>query len=197
MRRAIQRLEYTATQWLAENGVHALRLGLGIIFLWFGALKLFPGMSPAEGLIARTVGWIVDPTWFLPLLALWECAIGIGLIVNRWPRLTLLLLFAHMPGTFMPLVACPEVVWTEFPFGWTLEGQYILKNLVLIGGALTLCGRLAVRRPAVGTLSLDGWIDALPQTRIAQRSRRRVPSTLIATRVSLISARSTRRTSCG
>lgn len=141
----MQRLDRAVTSWFAENGVHFLRLGLGVVFFWFGALKLFPGMSPAEGLVAETVGWVVDPTWFLPVLAVWECAIGLGLILNCMPRLTLLLLFAHMPGTFMPLVVCPELVWTDFPFGWTLEGQYIVKNFVLIGAGLTLVGRLRAR----------------------------------------------------
>ena len=138
MRSAVHRLENAATDWLARNGVHILRLGLGVVFLWFGALKLVPGMSPAEALVAKTVSWAVDPTWFLPVLAIWECAIGLGLIVNRLQRLTLLLLFAHMPGTFMPLVVCPELVWSSFPFGWTLEGQYILKNLVFVAAGWTV-----------------------------------------------------------
>lgn len=197
LREILRHWERSATQWLAENGIHTLRFGLGVVFLWFGALKFVPGMSPAETLIERTVGWIVDPAWFQPALAIWECAIGLGLILNRWPRLTLLLLLAHMPGTFMPLVACPDVVWTSFPFGWTLEGQYILKNLVLIGGALTLCGGLAARRSVDSALCLDGWIESLPRTRISRRSRRRVKSSLCVRRVSLISSRSTGRASCG
>jgi hypothetical protein len=77
---------------------------------------------------------------FLPILALWEAAIGLGLILGKGMRLTLLLLFLQMPGTALPLVLLPEVVWTVFPYGLTLEGQYIVKNLVLIGAGLVLGG---------------------------------------------------------
>jgi len=119
-----------------------LRLGLGVVFLWFGALKLVPGLSPAEALVAKTVCSIVDPHVFVPLLAVWECAIGLGLLLRRYLRVTLVLLGVHMAGTFLPLVTCPEAVWTRFPYAWTLEGQYILKNLVLIAAAISVANSL-------------------------------------------------------
>jgi len=115
-----------------------LRLGLGVVFLWFGALKFVPGLSPAEGLVARTVCWAVDPAWFLPVLAAWECAIGLGLLLGRFLPATLALMGLHMAGTFLPLVVCPETVWTRFPYAFTLEGQYIVKNLVLVAAGLVL-----------------------------------------------------------
>lgn len=142
LRGLIERLERRAAGWIARHRGTCLRIGLGVVFVWFGALKLVPGASPAEALVGETVGWIVDPTWFLPVLALWEIAIGMGMLTGRFPRATLLLLFAHMPGTFMPIVVCPELVWTQFPFVLTLEGQYIVKNLVLIGSALVLFSRV-------------------------------------------------------
>lgn len=123
--------------WMAAHGLTIMRVGLGIIFLWFGVLKLFPGLSPAEGLVRNTV-YFVDPDLFLPVLAVWEALIGLGLIFGRFMRTTLLLLFLQMPGTALPLLVLPEVVWTQFPYGLTLEGQYIIKNLVLIGAALVL-----------------------------------------------------------
>ncbi len=150
----VRTLDRRLTGWLDRNAVHALRVAMGVVFLWLGALKFVPGMSPAEGLIERTVDWIVDPAWFQPVLAAWESAIGLALVVNRFRRLTLLLLFAHMAGTFMPWIACPELVWTQFPFGWTLEGQYILKNLVLIAGGLTIASRLP---RTANRLSLTAW----------------------------------------
>ena len=125
----------------ATLGARIARLGFAVVFLWFGALKFVPGLSPAEALIEKTVGWCVDPTWFIPTLAAWECAIGVGLIADRFPRTTLLLLFAHMGGTFLPVVVCPDQVWTQFPHAFTLEGQYILKNFVLVGGAMVLACR--------------------------------------------------------
>jgi uncharacterized membrane protein YphA (DoxX/SURF4 family) len=131
------RLDYLITKWMADNGLLLLRIGLGVIFLWFGALKFFPGMSPAEDLVRATI-YFADPDLFLPVLAAWETLIGIGLIIGRWMRVTLLLLFLQMPGTALPLVLLPDVVWTSFPFGLTLEGQYIVKNLVLVSAGLVL-----------------------------------------------------------
>ncbi len=133
------RLDKQITFWMAQYGMVIMRIGLGIVFFWFGALKLVPGLSPAEGLVRDTT-YFVNPDWFLPVLAVWEMAIGLGLILGKFMRLTLLLLFLQMPGTALPLVMLPEAIWTQFPFGLTLEGQYIIKNLALIGSALVLGG---------------------------------------------------------
>ena len=130
-------IDKTITRWMARYGLIILRLGLGIVFFWFGALKLVPGLSPAEELVRNTT-YFVDPDLFLPVLAIWEMVIGLGLIFGRFMRITLLLLFLQMAGTALPLVTLPEAVWTTFPYGLTLEGQYIIKNLVLIGAALVL-----------------------------------------------------------
>ena len=98
---------------------------------------MFPGLSPAEDLVRNTI-FFVDPDLFLPVLALWEMAIGVGLIVGKWMRLTLLLLFLQMPGTVLPLFILPETTWQHVPYSPTMEGQYIIKNLVLIGAGLVL-----------------------------------------------------------
>lgn len=127
------------TTWMARYGLLIMRLGLGIVFFWFGALKLVPGLSPAEDLVRNTI-YFVDPDLFLPVLAIWEVLIGLGLMTGKYMRVTLLLLFAQMPGTALPLVLLPEVTWSAFPYGLTLEGQYIIKNLALIGAALVLGG---------------------------------------------------------
>jgi uncharacterized membrane protein YphA (DoxX/SURF4 family) len=133
------RLDRNITGWTAQYGILIMRLGLGLIFFWFGALKLVPGLSPAEELVRNTI-YFVDPDLFLPVLAIWEVLIGLGLIFGRFMRITLLLLFLQMPGTALPLLILPEVTWTVFPYGLTLEGQYIVKNLVLIGAGLVLAG---------------------------------------------------------
>lgn len=140
------------TNWMAEYGLLILRIGLGIVFFWFGLLKFFPGASPAEDLVKATV-YFIDPSLFVPILALWESVIGLGLISGKFMRATLLLLFLQMPGTALPLVLLPEVVWNSFPFQLTLEGQYIIKNLVLIGAGLVLGatvrgGKIVVEREA-------------------------------------------------
>jgi uncharacterized membrane protein YphA (DoxX/SURF4 family) len=131
------KLDKKLTNWMANYGLLILRIGLGIVFLWFGLLKFFKGMSPAEDLVRNTI-YFVDPDFFLPVLAAWESLIGLGLITGKFLRITLLLLFLQMPGTALPLVLLPEKVWTVFPFGLTLEGQYIIKNLVLIGAGLVI-----------------------------------------------------------
>ena len=133
------RIDRAITHWMARYGLLVMRIGLGVVFFWFGALKLVPGLSPAEDLVRNTI-YFVDPDLFLPVLAIWEMLIGLGLITGKFMRLTLLLLFLQMPGTALPLVLLPEVCWTAFPIGLTLEGQYIIKNLVLIGAGLVLGG---------------------------------------------------------
>jgi len=130
-------IDHRITGWMAEYGIVLLRIGLGIIFLWFGALKLVRELSPAEQLVRNTV-YFIDPDLFIPILAVWEMVIGIGLIWGKYMRVTLLLLFLQMPGTALPLLVLPETVWTSFPYGLTLEGQYIIKNLVLVSAGLVI-----------------------------------------------------------
>lgn len=137
LRDLYERTDRSITSWMARNAVTILRLGLGVVFLWFGALKLVPGLSPAEELVRSSI-FFVDADIFQPVLAVWEMAIGIGLLTGKYLRATLFLLFAQMIGTAMPLLVLPERVWTVFPYGLTLEGQYIIKNLVLVGSALVL-----------------------------------------------------------
>ena len=137
--RYFKNIDKSLINWMASTGIKFLRIGLGIVFLWFGILKFFPGLSPAEELVRNTI-YFLNPDTFMPVLAAWETLIGLGLISGRFMRLTLLLLFLQMPGTAMPLIILPEVVWNVFPYGLTLEGQYIIKNLVLIGAGLVLGG---------------------------------------------------------
>jgi uncharacterized membrane protein YkgB len=138
----IDRVDVRITGTLARIGVPVVRVALGIVFLWFGALKFFPNLSPAEMLAARTIEQLtfglVKPAVSLPVLATWESLIGLGLILNRWMRAVLLLLAVHMVGTFTPLVFFPGETFTVFPFVPTLEGQYIIKNLVLIAAAMVV-----------------------------------------------------------
>lgn len=138
----IDRLDARITQTLARLAVPALRVALGIVFFWFGVLKFFPNLSPAETLAARTIErltfGVVQAGVALPVLAAWESVIGLGLIVGRGLRPILLLLAVQMLGTFTPLFLFPEETFTAFPFAPTLEGQYIIKNIVLIGAAMAV-----------------------------------------------------------
>jgi uncharacterized membrane protein YkgB len=130
------------TRAMARHGVTALRISLGVVFLWFGALKFFPGLSPAQDLATRTIDHLtfglVPAKVSIPVLAAWECAIGLGLIAGVFLRATLLLLFAQMVGTVTPLVLFPSEAFTRFPYAPTLEGQYIIKNIVLVTAAIVI-----------------------------------------------------------
>lgn len=113
-----------------------LRYSLALIFIWFGILKPL-GISPAEELVSRTIYWF-NPSWFLPFLGWWEVAIGICLLWRPLIRIGVFLLLLQLAGTFLPFLLLPEVVLGNSPFALTLEGQFILKNLVLIGAALVV-----------------------------------------------------------
>ena len=128
--------------WMGYYGHRLLRYSLAIIFIWFGLLKPF-GMSPAADLVASTVYWF-SPDAFIPILGWWEVAIGVGLLFRPLVRMALFLLFLQMPGTALPLLLLPDVCFSEFPIGLTLEGQYIIKNLTIIIAAILIGG--TVRR---------------------------------------------------
>jgi uncharacterized membrane protein YphA (DoxX/SURF4 family) len=127
---------------MAKYGIVLLRVSLGIVFFWFGVLKFFPGLSPAQDLAAHTIEvltlGVVKPSLSVPLLALWECLIGLGLITGRFMRVTLLLLFVQMAGTITPLFLFPNETFTRIPFAPALEGQYIIKNIVLVSAGIVI-----------------------------------------------------------
>jgi uncharacterized membrane protein YphA (DoxX/SURF4 family) len=136
------RVDARITRWMARRGVGALRVSLGVVFLWFGVLKFFPGLSPAQDLAARTISLLtlgaVPASVSVPVLAAWESAIGLGLLAGAWMRGVLLLLAIQMLGTLAPIVLFPGEVFHRFPYAPTLEGQYIIKNLVLISAGLVI-----------------------------------------------------------
>jgi uncharacterized membrane protein YphA (DoxX/SURF4 family) len=180
MRRAIaqrfgdryERLDRAITNTLARWGVPVVRIGLGIVFLWFGALKLVPDLSPAQDLAARTIErlsfGLIGSSVSVPVLGVWECLIGLGLLSGRFLRPTLFLLAVQMIGTATPLLLFPAETFTRFPFAPTLEGQYIIKNVVLIGAAMVVGatvrgGRLVPhgRDPSAGPVpARDGVVGA-------------------------------------
>ena len=130
------------SNWLGVNSVSLMRCALGAVFLWFGALKFFPGQSPAEALagttiLALTFG-LVKPALSVPLLGLLETAIGVLMLSGRALKATLIAMLLHMAGTLTPLILFPHETFAIFPFEPNLVGQYILKNFVLIAGALVV-----------------------------------------------------------
>ena len=119
-----------------------ISMGLGLVYLWFGMLKFFAGLSPAEELAGATVErltfGLLSPAWSLPLLALWESAIGVLLLTGLCRKCALSAALVHITLTFTPLYFFPELCFTAFPFGLTLVGQYIIKNVVFFGVMLAL-----------------------------------------------------------
>jgi uncharacterized membrane protein YkgB len=140
-RAAFQTIDRRVTHRLAEHGVTFLRISIGVIFIWFGVLKFWPGLSPAAQLATETIDrlsfGLITEDLARVLLATLETAIGIGLVTGKFMRLTLLLLVGQMLGTVTPLFLFPEMTWSHL-FVPTLEGQYILKNIVLVSAALTI-----------------------------------------------------------
>lgn len=138
----LESLDVRLTRWMARYGVVTLRVALGVVFLWFGVLKFFPGLSPAQTLALETIDLLtfglIPAGASLVLLASLECAIGLGLISGRLMRLTLLLLAFQMVGAASPLLLFPGEVFNAFPYAPTLEGQYIIKNIVLVSAGLVI-----------------------------------------------------------
>jgi uncharacterized membrane protein YphA (DoxX/SURF4 family) len=150
--RAFDAVDRRITAWMSWYGLLFLRLGLGLIFFWFGLLKFFTNLDmPAElALATKTVDvmsfGLVGPDLARVVLATWETAIGLGLLTNMFMRTTLLLLFVQMAGTVMPLVLFPAETWQKFPFVMTLKGQYIVKNVVLVGAGFVLGAKVRGER---------------------------------------------------
>jgi uncharacterized membrane protein YphA (DoxX/SURF4 family) len=138
----VDRIDQRITAWMADHGITFMRLALAGVFLWFGALKLIPGLSPAASLAGRTVvamtAGIVPYELAIPAVGLLEILIGIGFLTGSAMRATILLLGLQMIGALAPLVLFPAETWTVFPIAPTLEGQYIIKNAVLIAGAVVV-----------------------------------------------------------
>ena len=137
-----KKFDIRVTRWMSRHGIKLLRISIGIIFLWFGVLKFFSGLSPAEGLAVNTIQIIsfglLQTKSILIILAVWESLIGIGLITGLLLRETLLLMFLQLAGTLSPIILFPEEVFTHIPYALTLEGQYIIKNLVLLSAGIVI-----------------------------------------------------------
>lgn len=141
-----ERLDERVVGLLGRLGLPLLRLSLGVVFVWFGALKV-TGVTPVTDLVAETVYWL-DPSWFVPVLGVFEVVVGAGLLVGRGLRLVLLLFAAQMLGTFLVLVIQPQVAFQDGnPLLLTMEGEFVVKNLVLLSAGLVLGSRLPRPRP--------------------------------------------------
>jgi uncharacterized membrane protein YphA (DoxX/SURF4 family) len=141
------------TAWMSKYGLLLLRLSIGIVFFWFGILKFFPGLSPAQDLAFRTIDLLsfglIPGSLSIHILATWEVVIGIGLLTGIYMRITLFLLFLQMIGTMSPVFLFPAEVFTKIAYAPTLEGQYIIKNLVIISAGIVLGATVRKEKPRI------------------------------------------------
>ena len=141
-RKKAERLDERLRPLLSRIGVPLLRISLGVVFLWFGLLKIFD-VSPVSGLVAKTIYWF-DPDVVVPALGVFEVFVGACLVAGRLMRIALPLLVLQMAGTFLVLVLLPDVAFRDGnPFLLTVEGEFVVKNLVLLSAALVIGSRLA------------------------------------------------------
>jgi uncharacterized membrane protein YphA (DoxX/SURF4 family) len=139
---SLKQIDQNIAEKMRFLSVPALRISFGIIFFWFGILKPF-GLSSAEGLLKATVAWMPfgSPGQWLIVIGWWEVVIGFFFLFRYTTRIAIALLFIQMIGTFIPLVVMPDITFQNGnPLLPTLEGQYIIKNLMIISGALTIGG---------------------------------------------------------
>jgi len=144
---------------LVRHGVSALRISVGAVFLGFGVLKFFPDVSPAQGLAVKTIDlltfglvpWQVG----IVVIAALECFIGICLLANRWMRLAVWLLAAEFVGILAPLVLLTGRLFSGPHHAPTLEGQYVLKDIILVAAGMVI---------AAGTFRGGHMVRDEPQT---------------------------------
>lgn len=126
-----------AVRFMECRGVDALRIALAIVFLWFGALKVLD-RSPVEDIVKETVFFLPGDTFFF-LLGCWEIVIGVGLLVWIAPRVTLVLFWMQMGGTFLTLAVLPELSFQGGnPLLLSVLGEFVVKNLVLVSAGLAI-----------------------------------------------------------
>ncbi len=142
MNSLISKFDQKIAQWMRRWSIPAIRISFGIIFIWFGILKPFD-VSSAEALLKATVIWLPfgTPELWLIVIGWWEVAIGVTFLFPRTTKIAIALLFLQMFGTFMPLLVLPEVTFQNGNILTpSLEGQYIIKNVMIISAALVLGG---------------------------------------------------------
>ncbi len=137
VRKVVDAVDVNVVAWMRRSGVDGVRIALAIVFIWFGMLKII-GQSPVLELIAETVYWI-DPNVFIPFLGVWEVFVGVGLLFRLVLRATLLLFWMLLAGTFSVLLVKPDVAFQGGnPLLLTVEGEFVIKNLVLIAAGLVI-----------------------------------------------------------
>ena len=119
-----------------------LAISIGLVYFFFGILKFFPELSPAEELAKNTIHQLsfglIPEQWAIIALAVLESVIGLMLLLNQRLRLAIYLALGHMVCTFTPLFFFPELAFTEAPYFPSLLGQYIGKNIIIVAALISL-----------------------------------------------------------
>ncbi len=124
------------------RGNHIIAVSIGIVYVWFGGLKFFEGLSPAEELATKTIqtlsGGIFSSSGAMLTLAVIEMLIGVLLLLNFRRKVVVVAALTHLFFTFTPLFLFANESFNEVPYALTLTGQYIIKNLVIVAALVTL-----------------------------------------------------------
>lgn len=134
--RPVLRFDHALIELLRKYSPAILRISLGVVFLWFGALKVV-GLSPVADLLEKTVWWLPSSTTVM-VLGVLEVAIGLGLTFRIAPRLILLLFTLQMIGTFLTFFVVPGMMFEGNPLKLTVLGEFVVKNLVLLAAGLSV-----------------------------------------------------------
>ncbi|WP_193434741.1 doxx family protein [Confluentibacter citreus] len=125
---------------LTINRGRLLAISIGIVYVWFGLLKFFPELSPADGLAKHTITFLtfglISENISILMLAVIEVGIGLCLLLNFKLKTVVSVAIIHLILTFIPVLFFPEVSFAKAPFVLTLVGQYIVKNIVIISALL-------------------------------------------------------------
>ena len=153
MRELIQKIDVASINLFRKWEVTLARIAIFTVYFWFGLLKLI-GMSPAaplvQGLFERTINFMPFGTFYL-LFSIFEVVIGILFLMRGMERLAISLLGIHMITTIMPLFLMPDFTWQAFLIP-TLEGQYIIKNILIIACAFVVGSRITPKSPESNTI---------------------------------------------
>jgi uncharacterized membrane protein YphA (DoxX/SURF4 family) len=136
------RIDTILNRWLVGNSITLLRICTGVVFLGFGLLKFFPGISPIEDLATRTTAvlsfGILSGHAAMNFVAALECIIGVCFLTGRFLRVGVLLMAAQMIGAMSPLVIFPGELFNTPMHAPTLAAQYIIKDIILVAAGMVI-----------------------------------------------------------
>jgi uncharacterized membrane protein YkgB len=171
IRDPIERIDRAASDFMERYGVTILRIALAIVFIWFGVLKVID-RSPVEELVKDTIYFLPEDEFFV-IIGIWEIVIGVGLLVPVLLRLTLALFWLQMAGTFLSLIIVPGDAFQDGnPLLLDVEGEFVIKNLVLIAAGLVIGSTVRRRRtPEAARPAPHSTPSAPPLSRARERGR--------------------------